>query len=177
MLRLKLQYFAPLMWRVGSLEKTLMIRGIRGRRRRGWQRMRWLDGITDSMHMSLGELRWVGDGQGGLACCDSWGRKESGDWATGLNWTEAQCAQTSETSKGNVWWESFLLSWTEKYSRQLYTRAEGSSSRITVNVSVLLCFQVWNLVKSDLYILTRWVWGEGNVFRLYITCLIVLKRI
>ena len=57
MLRLKLQYFGHLMWRVDSLEKTLMLGGIGGRRRRGWQRMRWLDGITDSMHMSLGELQ------------------------------------------------------------------------------------------------------------------------
>ena len=56
MLRLKLQYFGHLMQRVDSLEKTLMLTGIGGRRRRGWQRMRWLDGITDSMHMSLGEL-------------------------------------------------------------------------------------------------------------------------
>ena len=56
MLRLKLQYFGHLMQRVDSLEKTLMLGGIGGRRRRG-QRMRWLDCITDSMHMSLGELR------------------------------------------------------------------------------------------------------------------------
>ena len=53
----KLQYFGHLMRRVDSLEKTLMLGGIGGRRRRGRQRMRWLDGITDSMHMSLGELR------------------------------------------------------------------------------------------------------------------------
>ena len=70
---LKLQYFGHLMWRVDLLEKTLMLGGIGGRRRRGQQRMRWLDGITDSM----GELdEWtlgVCDGQGGLACCDSWG--------------------------------------------------------------------------------------------------------
>ena len=57
MLKLKLQYFGHLMERVGSLEKTLMLGGIGGRRRRGQQRMRWLDGITDSMDMILGEFR------------------------------------------------------------------------------------------------------------------------
>ena len=70
MLRLKLQYFGHLMQRVDSFEKTLMLGKIEGRRRRGQQRMKWLDSITDSTDMSLSKLQeLVGDRQGGLVCC------------------------------------------------------------------------------------------------------------
>ena len=74
MLKLKLQYFSHQTWSANSLEKTLMLGRTEGRRRRGWQRMRWLDGITHSMDMKLGKLQEVARDR---ACCSPWGCKES----------------------------------------------------------------------------------------------------
>ena len=86
MLKLKLQYFGHLMQRTDSLEKTMMLRKIEGRRRRGWQRLTWLDVITDSWTW-VEQAPGFDDGQGSLACCSPWGCKEL-DMTERLNWTD-----------------------------------------------------------------------------------------
>ena len=99
MLKLKLQNFSHLMWRTDSLEKTLILGKMEGRRRRGWQRIRWLDGITDLMDMSLSKLReLVIDRE---VCCSPWVAK-SQTWLS--NWTELEWVSPRVLQHAGVTW-------------------------------------------------------------------------
>ena len=115
---LKLQDFGHLMQRVDSLEKTLMLGGIGGRSRRGWQRMRWLDGITDLMDVSLCELRELVMDREAWRAAVQWGRRVRHDWVTELNWTELKenqswifIGRTDAEAEAPIFWPPDAKDW------------------------------------------------------------------
>ena len=124
MLKLKLQYSGHLIWRTDSLEKTLMLEKIEGRRRMGWQRMRWLDGITDAMDMS-GSGSWWWTGKPGVL--QSMASQRVGhNWATELNWL----MEKKQTLLHSIsWWE--------------YELVETLKGQVHKNVWCTVCFSVF----------------------------------
>ena len=125
MLKLKLQYFDYLIQTVDSLKKSLMLGKIEGRRRRGCQRMRWLNGLTDAMGMNLGKLWEMVRVQRGLVCCSPWGHKQSDttEWlnnkllpnylhGTGQWWIWKQSLEYTEVQESlRIFFKNFLEPW------------------------------------------------------------------
>ena len=148
MLKLKLQYFGHLMRRADSFEKTLMLGKIEGRRRRGRQRMRWLDGIIDSMDMGLGGLRsWWWTGRPGML--QLMGSQRVGhDWVTELNWIlclcvcVCVCAHTCVTKSNTEWLEiyNFKMESNCASSQNIMFLIDHQSSSVYVPTLVLWTF-------------------------------------
>ena len=138
MLKLKFQYFGHLIWSAGSLEKTLMLWKIEGRRRRGWQRMRLLDSITDRWTWVLvtwGSWWWAG----GLSCCGPWGGNDS-DTTEWLNWTEPQAIVERFASQRTplLEWKRSIISFSLPMQRAQLQRKQDVFHKVLLPFLLLL---------------------------------------
>jgi len=152
-LKLKLQYFGHLMGRVDSLEKTLMLGGIGGRRRRGQQRMRWLDGITDSMDLSLSELRELVMDREAWRAVIHGVAKSRHDWATDLIRSDLRGQRKSSrasSSAGCVLYQ--LISLCTAGARYKLSTSQFLTSKMRIILTITLSYRIVMIIKVTQYL-------------------------
>ena len=163
MLKLKLQYFGHLMWRVDSLGKTLMLGEIRGRRRRGQQRMRWLDGITDSMDASLSEPRkLVVDREAWSAVIHGFAKSQTrlSDW-TELNWTEGWVGYWVDKSK----WNKEFFKYKIPKTRYVYITWFQVLIKKKQRISIKISSETYFLKNND--IMSKTIFAGSQISRFF----------